>query len=101
MIQATTLYPGTPVEPTVTAGTSPTPDTPPVVPIHPTPANSRELHTNRNTLTTLIRDTPAAGLLGLPGIGPVTAAVVLAAWSHSEAKQAGSDPDPLTFVKSP
>jgi transposase len=45
-------------------------------------ALDEELHTNRNTLTTLIRDTPAAGLLELPGIGPVTAAVVLAAWSH-------------------
>ena len=33
-------------------------------------ALDEELHTNRNILTTLIRDTPAAGLLELPGIGP-------------------------------
>jgi hypothetical protein len=42
----------------------------------------KDLHTNRNTLAALIHQTPAAGLLDLPGIGPVTAAVVLAAWSH-------------------
>ena len=45
-------------------------------------ALDEELHANRNTLTTLITQTPAAGLLDLLGIGPVTAAVVLAAWSH-------------------
>ena len=43
----------------------------------------RELRTNQARLTGLIRDSKAAVLLDKTGIGPVTAAVVLAAWSHA------------------
>ena len=42
-----------------------------------------ELSANQAQMTRLIRDTRAAMLLDKTGIGPVTAAVVLAAWSHS------------------
>ncbi|MBK8446214.1 MAG: IS110 family transposase [Micropruina sp.] len=41
-----------------------------------------ELATNKRTITTLIQATPAAGLLAKTGIGPVTAAIALTAWSH-------------------
>lgn len=37
---------------------------------------------NRDTLTAILDETPARSLLDLPGIGAVTAAVVLTAWSH-------------------
>lgn len=42
-----------------------------------------ELTANQTQLTDLIRASKAADLLDKTGIGPVTAAVVLAAWSHS------------------
>jgi hypothetical protein len=42
-----------------------------------------ELAANQARLTELIRDSKAAVLLDKIGIGPVTVAVVLAAWSHS------------------
>ena len=41
-----------------------------------------ELAANQHTMETVVRATPAAGLLDKPGIGPVTAAITLAAWSH-------------------
>ncbi|MET9030935.1 IS110 family transposase [Nocardia sp. NPDC004168] len=41
-----------------------------------------ELTTNQKTIATLLRATPAAGLLEKTGIGPVTAAACLIAWSH-------------------
>jgi transposase len=41
-----------------------------------------ELATNQKTMTKLIQATPAAALLDKTGIGPVTAAVVITAWSH-------------------
>lgn len=41
-----------------------------------------ELKANQTQLTDLIRSSKAATLLDKPGIGPVTVAVVLAAWSH-------------------
>ncbi len=41
-----------------------------------------ELTVNRKTIAALVRATPAAGLLDKTGIGPVTAAVCLTAWSH-------------------
>ena len=41
-----------------------------------------QLATNQRDLTTLIKATPAAGLLNECGIGPVTAAVVITTWSH-------------------
>ncbi|RZS60693.1 IS110 family transposase [Xylanimonas ulmi] len=41
-----------------------------------------DLTENTKTLTTLLRQSPARVLLEMPGIGPVTAAVVMAAWSH-------------------
>ena len=42
-----------------------------------------DLRSNHDQLTSLIRASKAATLLDKTGIGPVTAAVVLAAWSHS------------------
>jgi transposase len=41
-----------------------------------------ELAANTKTMETLVRATPAAGLLDKTGIGPVTAAVCMTAWSH-------------------
>ncbi|GAB2471077.1 IS110 family transposase [Xylanimonas ulmi] len=41
-----------------------------------------DLTENTKTLTDLLRQSPARVLLEMPGIGPVTAAVVMAAWSH-------------------
>jgi transposase len=43
----------------------------------------KELAVNQAQMTDLIRDSKAAVLLDKTGIGPVTAAVVLAAWSHA------------------
>lgn len=45
-------------------------------------AADQELAANSKQMTTLVRSSPARGLLDQPGIGPVTAAVALAAWSH-------------------
>lgn len=45
-------------------------------------ALDRELATNLHQITQVIAATPAAPLLAHTGIGPVTAAVVLLAWSH-------------------
>jgi len=45
-------------------------------------AADQELAANTKQMTTLITSSPARGLLDHPGIGPVTAAVALAAWSH-------------------
>jgi transposase len=42
-----------------------------------------DLRANQNQLAGLIRASKAATLLDKTGIGPVTAAIVLAAWSHS------------------
>lgn len=33
-------------------------------------------------MTALVKTSPAAGLLDQPGVGPVTAAIAFAAWSH-------------------
>jgi transposase len=41
-----------------------------------------ELAANVKTTTALLKDSPARVLLDKPGIGPVTAAVALTAWSH-------------------
>lgn len=41
-----------------------------------------ELTTNQKTMDTLVRTTPAAELLEKTGVGPVTAAICLTAWSH-------------------
>lgn len=41
-----------------------------------------ELTANNKRITELVNQSPARGLLQQPGIGPVTAAVALAAWSH-------------------
>jgi transposase len=45
-------------------------------------ALDQELAANQETMDTLVRSTPAAGLLDKIGIGPVTAAVCLTVWSH-------------------
>ena len=45
-------------------------------------AADRELAANTKQLTDLLNASPARVLLDQPGIGPVTAAVALAAWSH-------------------
>ena len=45
-------------------------------------AADRELAANTKQLTDLLNRSPARVLLDQPGIGPVTAAVALAAWSH-------------------
>lgn len=42
----------------------------------------QELAANTKQLNEMIGSTPGRGLLELPGIGPVTAAVAVAAWSH-------------------
>jgi len=41
-----------------------------------------ELSAVTRQMTALLKDSPAAGLLDQPGIGPVTAAIAFAAWSH-------------------
>jgi transposase len=43
---------------------------------------NEELAANQKTMDIVVRSTPAAGLLDKIGIGPVTAAVCLTAWSH-------------------
>jgi transposase len=45
-------------------------------------ALDEELSANQKTMDTLVRSTPAVGLLDKIGIGPVTAAICLTAWSH-------------------
>lgn len=45
-------------------------------------ALDEELAANTKTMTDLLRQSPARVLLDMPGIGPVTAAVAMAAWSH-------------------
>jgi len=45
-------------------------------------AADHELAANAKQMTALLNDSPARKLLDQPGIGPVTAAVALAAWSH-------------------
>ena len=45
-------------------------------------AADQELAANTKQMTALVNSSPARGLLDQPGIGPVTAAVALAAWSH-------------------
>lgn len=45
-------------------------------------ALDEELAANTKTMTALLRQSPARVLLDMPGIGPVTAAVAMAAWSH-------------------
>jgi transposase len=45
-------------------------------------AADRELAANTKQMTDLLNRSPARALLDQPGIGPVTAAVALAAWSH-------------------
>ena len=45
-------------------------------------AADREIAANTKQLTDLLNASPARVLLDKPGIGPVTAAVALAAWSH-------------------
>ena len=43
----------------------------------------QELSNVTQQMTSLLTDSPAAGLLDKPGIGPVTAAIAYAAWSHA------------------
>lgn len=45
-------------------------------------ALEEELKINTKKITDLVNQSPAHGLLDQPGIGPVTAAVALMAWSH-------------------
>jgi len=45
-------------------------------------ALEEELRTNTKRVTELLTQSPARELLNQPGIGPVTAAVALTAWSH-------------------
>lgn len=45
-------------------------------------AANDELSAITHQMTALIKESPAAGLLDQPGIGPVTAAIAFAAWSH-------------------
>ena len=47
-------------------------------------AADQELAANAKQLTVLLNSSPARKLLDQPGIGPVTAAVALAAWSHPD-----------------
>ena len=44
---------------------------------------NQQLSANQTQMITLLRDSRAAELLGKTGIGPITAAVVYAAWSHA------------------
>jgi transposase len=46
-------------------------------------ALDEELAANHRRMQDLVRATPAAGLLDKAGIGPVTAAVAITAWSHA------------------
>lgn len=41
-----------------------------------------DLDDNQTQLTDLVKDSPAAPLLDIVGVGPVTAAVIYTAWSH-------------------
>ncbi|GAA4136862.1 transposase [Leifsonia aquatica] len=43
---------------------------------------TEQLAANLNRMTGLIQTSPAAPLLQITGVGPVTAAIVLTAWSH-------------------
>jgi len=45
-------------------------------------AADEELSAVTRQMTALLKTSPAAGLLDQPGIGPVTAAIAFAAWSH-------------------
>ena len=45
-------------------------------------ALAAELKANKAQIKTLVQTSPAAGLLAITGIGPVTAAVILTVWSH-------------------
>ncbi len=45
-------------------------------------AADQEIASNAKQMTALLNSSPARKLLDQPGIGPVTAAVTLAAWSH-------------------
>jgi transposase len=45
-------------------------------------AADEELSAVTRQMTALLKTSPAAGLLDKPGIGPVTAAIAFAAWSH-------------------
>lgn len=45
-------------------------------------AADKELSVVTRQMTALLKDSPAASLLDQPGIGPVTAAIAFAAWSH-------------------
>ncbi len=69
-------------------------------------AADKELADVTRQMTALLTTSPAAGLLDQPGIGPVTAAIAYAAWSHpgrirSEAirKPGGHQPDPRVVRK--
>ncbi len=42
-----------------------------------------DLTENRSRMDTLVQETPAAALLDEPGIGTVTAAIAMTAWSHA------------------
>jgi transposase len=43
----------------------------------------QQIKTNQTTITSLIRQTKAAPLMNKTGIGPITAATMLIAWSHA------------------
>lgn len=45
-------------------------------------ALDEELATNHDSIDTLVHATPAAGLLDKTGVGPITAAICLTAWSN-------------------
>lgn len=65
-------------------------------------ALDEELSANTKSMTTLLSQSPARVLLDMPGIGPVTAAVAMAAWSHDGRpskrgrlrRSRGREPDP-------
>lgn len=64
-------------------------------------ALDKEIKDNTTTTTDLIKQSPARDLLEKTGIGPVTAAVVMTAWSHEgrlrdEAAFAGVNPIPAS-----
>ena len=46
-------------------------------------ARDDDLTENRSRMDTLVQETPAAALLDEPGIGTVTAAIAMTAWSHA------------------